>query len=199
MPWTLLVRCRLSCMLVKRRHLKHRASIAVSSTQGPSCGFQPGGSTARDRKLSGFTTLTEPNDGRLCIGLTGFSSGLAVLCLRTASAMVVSPRWSPLGPKLPAARLMPTVCRVSRTRKAIRSGSPSIKANTPCLIRRQIIRCGRSARDYSPDHNVGPRHTVAPSLQWLITPNTQLDIGAYIGITKAAPDYNPYVGVSFRY
>lgn len=55
------------------------------------------------------------------------------------------------------------------------------------------------ALDSPGDHNIGPRHTIDPSLQWLITPNLQLDAGVYIGLTKAAPDWNPYVGVSFRY
>lgn len=53
--------------------------------------------------------------------------------------------------------------------------------------------------EYATDHNIGPRHTLDPSLQWLVTPNLQLDAGIYIGISKAAPDYNPYVGISFRY
>lgn len=53
--------------------------------------------------------------------------------------------------------------------------------------------------DYPMDHNFGPRHTIDPSLQWLLTPNLQLDVGVYVGITKAAPDFNPYVGISFRY
>lgn len=55
------------------------------------------------------------------------------------------------------------------------------------------------ALDFPADHNIGPRHTIDSSLQWLITPNTQLDVGVYIGITKAAPDWNPYVGMSFRF
>lgn len=55
------------------------------------------------------------------------------------------------------------------------------------------------ALDFPGDHNIGPRHTVDPSLQWLVTPNLQLDAGIYIGLTKAAPDWNPYVGISFRY
>lgn len=55
------------------------------------------------------------------------------------------------------------------------------------------------ALDFSGDHNIGPRHTLDPSLQWLVTPNLQLDAGVYIGLTKAAPDWNPYVGISFRY
>ncbi len=55
------------------------------------------------------------------------------------------------------------------------------------------------ALDFPGDHNIGPRHTIDPSLQWLVTPNLQLDVGVYIGLTKAAPDWNPYVGISFRY
>ncbi|MBN9564292.1 MAG: transporter [Alphaproteobacteria bacterium] len=55
------------------------------------------------------------------------------------------------------------------------------------------------ALDFPGDHNIGPRHTIDPSLQWLVTPNLQLDAGIYIGLAKAAPDWNPYVGISFRY
>ena len=55
------------------------------------------------------------------------------------------------------------------------------------------------ALDFPGDHNIGPRHTLDPSLQWLITPNLQLDVGVYIGLTKAAPDWNPYVGISVRF
>jgi len=55
------------------------------------------------------------------------------------------------------------------------------------------------AAEYTTDHNIRPRYTIDPSLQWLLTPALQLDVGAYIGLNKGAPDYNPYAGVSFRY
>jgi Putative MetA-pathway of phenol degradation len=55
------------------------------------------------------------------------------------------------------------------------------------------------ALDFPGDHRIGQRHTIDPSLQWLVTPNLQLDVGVYIGLSKAAPDWNPYVGISFRY
>lgn len=55
------------------------------------------------------------------------------------------------------------------------------------------------ALDFPGDHHIGQRHTIDPSLQWLVTPNLQLDVGVYIGLTKAAPDFNPYVGISFRF
>ena len=53
--------------------------------------------------------------------------------------------------------------------------------------------------DYPADHAVGPRHTLGPALQWLVTPALQLDAGIYVGVSKAAPDWNPYVGIAFRY
>ena len=55
------------------------------------------------------------------------------------------------------------------------------------------------ALEFPGDPNIGPRHTFDPSLQWLITPNLQFDVGIYVGLTKAAPDFNPYVGISFRF
>ena len=55
------------------------------------------------------------------------------------------------------------------------------------------------ALDFPADHNAGTRHTLGPALQWLVTPNLQLDAGVYLGVSKGAPDYNPYVGIAFRY
>ena len=55
------------------------------------------------------------------------------------------------------------------------------------------------ASEYSGDPRITPRYTLDPSLQWLITPNLQLDVGIYIGLNKAAPDANPYTGISYRY
>jgi len=55
------------------------------------------------------------------------------------------------------------------------------------------------ASDYSSDRQVTPRYTLDPSLQWLVMPALQLDAGIYIGLNKAAPDYQAYTGISFRY
>ena len=55
------------------------------------------------------------------------------------------------------------------------------------------------AAEFTTDHNIRRRYTIDPSLQWLVTPALQLDVGAYIGLNKNAPDYNPYVGISVRY
>ena len=73
-----------------------------------------------------------------------------------------------------------------------------INLNRP-IIGETVIAALELALDFPGDRNIGPRHTIDPSLQWLITPNTQLDVGVYIGLTKAAPDWNPYVGLSFRF
>lgn len=55
------------------------------------------------------------------------------------------------------------------------------------------------AAEYTTDHNIRPRNTIDPSLQWLVTRALRLDIGAYIGLNKNAPDYNPDVAISLRY
>jgi hypothetical protein len=66
-----------------------------------------------------------------------------------------------------------------------------INLNRP-VIGEVVIAAIEVALDFPGDH-VGPRHTLDPSLQWLVTPNLQLDAG------MAAPDWDPYVGISFRY
>lgn len=38
-----------------------------------------------------------------------------------------------------------------------------------------------------------------PSLQYLLTKTLQLDVGIYLGLNKATPRYNPYVGISYRF
>ncbi len=73
-----------------------------------------------------------------------------------------------------------------------------INLNRP-VIGSTVVAALELALDYPGDHSIGPRHTIDPSLQWLVTPNLQLDAGVYIGLTKGAPDWNPYIGISFRY
>lgn len=73
-----------------------------------------------------------------------------------------------------------------------------INLNRP-IIGEVVTAALELALDFPGDHHIGPRHTLDPSLQWLVTPNLQLDVGVYIGLTKAAPDWNPYVGISFRF
>ncbi len=73
-----------------------------------------------------------------------------------------------------------------------------VNLNRP-ILGKEVIAALELALDFPDDRPIGARHTLDPSLQWLITPNLQLDLGIYIGLTKAAPDWNPYVGISFRY
>jgi hypothetical protein len=73
-----------------------------------------------------------------------------------------------------------------------------INLNRP-IIGEEVTAAIELALDFPGDRNIGPRHTIDPSLQWLVTPSLQLDVGIYIGLTKGAPDWNPYIGISFRY
>lgn len=43
------------------------------------------------------------------------------------------------------------------------------------------------------------RWSFDPSLQYMVGKNLQFDIGIYLGLNRATPRYNPYIGVSFRY
>lgn len=54
------------------------------------------------------------------------------------------------------------------------------------------------AVDVSSEH-AKTKVTLDPALQYLITKTVQIDIGAYFGVTKYAPRYNPYIGISARF
>jgi hypothetical protein len=49
------------------------------------------------------------------------------------------------------------------------------------------------------DRRSGSQDTLDPAVQWQIGKNLQLDAGAYIGLTKAAPDIAGYTGIAVRY
>ena len=34
---------------------------------------------------------------------------------------------------------------------------------------------------------------------YAVNDNTQLDIGCNFGVTRSAPDFNPFIGLSFRF
>lgn len=73
-----------------------------------------------------------------------------------------------------------------------------VNVNRP-LFFQSVIGALELASEYSSGGQNTPRYTLDPSLQWLVAPDVQLDVGIYIGLNKAAPDYNAYTGISFRY
>lgn len=67
------------------------------------------------------------------------------------------------------------------------------------IFTKDIIAALELASEFSSDHNIANQYTIDPSLQWVVSPGVQLDLGIYIGLNKAAPDFNPYTGISFRF
>ena len=53
--------------------------------------------------------------------------------------------------------------------------------------------------DVDNDAGMRPQYTGDPSLIWQISDNAQLDCGINVGLNKAAPDMQPYVGISQRF
>lgn len=53
--------------------------------------------------------------------------------------------------------------------------------------------------DESARNGVGTFYTLDFGLAWVIAPNLQLDVGTYIGLNKAAPDLQAYVGIARRF
>ena len=72
-----------------------------------------------------------------------------------------------------------------------------VNVNRPIFSQDLVIAMELSS-EYA-DSSYKPRYTFDPSLQWKFAPDVQLDIGAYIGLNREAQDYNPYIGISFRY
>jgi hypothetical protein len=73
-----------------------------------------------------------------------------------------------------------------------------VNLNRPIFIK-TLTAALEFASEFSADRNIPSRYTVDPSLQWVVSPGVQLDVGMYIGLNKAAPDYISYSGISFRY
>ncbi len=55
------------------------------------------------------------------------------------------------------------------------------------------------AVDVSSERKAMTKVSLDPSLQYLLAKNLQLDVGIYLGLNRATPRYNPYVGVSYRF
>jgi Putative MetA-pathway of phenol degradation len=67
------------------------------------------------------------------------------------------------------------------------------------LLFEQLTGSLEFALQTSGDRNERTFYTLDPALAWLLTPDLQLDLGVFIGLDAAAPDYNPYFGISYRY
>ncbi|HEU5047569.1 MAG TPA: transporter [Rickettsiales bacterium] len=74
----------------------------------------------------------------------------------------------------------------------------AVNLNRP-VFTKEVIAALEFYADHSGEHDIPNQYTLDPSLQWLVTPNLQLDIGMYIGLNRASPDLNPYTGISVRF
>lgn len=73
-----------------------------------------------------------------------------------------------------------------------------VNLNRPVLIK-GLTAAVEFAVDASTVTTDATKMSFDPSLQYLLSKNLQLDVGAYLGLNKATPRYNPYVGVSYRF
>jgi hypothetical protein len=53
--------------------------------------------------------------------------------------------------------------------------------------------------DVDNDTGAQTQYTMDFAMSWLVTPNWQLDGGMNFGLNKAAPDFQPYIGISQRF
>lgn len=70
--------------------------------------------------------------------------------------------------------------------------------NRPILVE-GLTTAVEIAVDVSSERKEKTRLSFDPSLQYLITKTLQIDVGAYLGLNKATPRYNPYIGISARF
>lgn len=55
------------------------------------------------------------------------------------------------------------------------------------------------AGNFTTESHSGWMGTVDTGLEYLVTKNIQLDLDCYFGVTHAAPDFNPFAGITWRY
>ena len=53
--------------------------------------------------------------------------------------------------------------------------------------------------DFATEGHAGWMGTVNTGLEYLVTKNIQLDCDCYFGVTSAAPDFNPFAGITVRF
>ncbi len=53
--------------------------------------------------------------------------------------------------------------------------------------------------NFTTESHSGWMGTVDTGLEYLVTKNIQLDLDCYFGVTHAAPDFNPFAGITWRY
>lgn len=70
--------------------------------------------------------------------------------------------------------------------------------NRPVFVE-ALVAAAEVAVDVSSERGERTKVSFDPSLQYLLTNNLQLDVGAYLGLNKATPRYNPYFGISYRF
>jgi Putative MetA-pathway of phenol degradation len=55
------------------------------------------------------------------------------------------------------------------------------------------------AGNFTTERHAGWIGTVDTGLEYLVTKNIQLDLDCYFGVTHAAPDFNPFAGITMRF
>jgi hypothetical protein len=73
-----------------------------------------------------------------------------------------------------------------------------VNLNRPVLIK-GLTAAVEFAVDASTARTDATKMSFDPSLQYLLGKDLQLDVGAYLGLNKVTPRYNPYIGVSYRF
>ncbi len=157
---------------------------------------------AGDLLLGGKVNLFGNDGGDQALGLLGFvkvPTAAPGVGNGTTEFFLNMPFVTAL-PRKVSLTIEPSFNLVRNLNKPGYQGDPQVILNVsrPVLVPSVTASLGL-ALDFPADHNVGTRHTLGPALQWLVTPALQLDAGLYVGVSKAAPDYNPYVGIAFRY
>jgi hypothetical protein len=73
-----------------------------------------------------------------------------------------------------------------------------VNLNRPVFIK-ELTAAVEFAVDASTERTDATKMSFDPSLQYLLSKNLQLDVGAYLGLNKVTPRYFPYIGVSYRF
>jgi Putative MetA-pathway of phenol degradation len=185
----------LGLALFNSLHQFNKSSAGNSNWDVSASGF---GDTLLGAKINAFG-----NDGgdqsfaflpflKIPTASSGLGNGHAEFTLNAPYTIALSKPWS--------LTLEPNVGLLRNSDNATYRGDYGfiVNLNRPVFLK-ELTAAVEFAVDASTESAAATKMSFDPSLQYLVSKNLQFDLGVYLGLNKATPRYNPYIGISYRF